>query len=275
MSKKLPEDWETHAAHCCPVHGCKYEPRCGEKSTCPVVNGLVEREFNAGWCQEPCLVADPNACRLEGERTTSQELLDEWAAELEDQKTEPANSPQHGLDRSPDEIYARFLQIMERAEHVGAFVCIGTGVAEEMDFMVITLCNRLKRAEAEVGRLHLQQRVSNEPTTENLNPADLQMTLSVLVFKERSHWIAHGLETDVATQGSSPDDVIQAFIDAMDAMCERLGRSAHVGNLLRPAPPESWRQVSKAKKRTIVSRSKPYAKVFNRIVFLQIDEDEQ
>lgn len=53
-----------HAAHCCPTHGCKYESGFDEPS-CPVVLGLIEREPHAGWCQEPELVDDPEACRRE------------------------------------------------------------------------------------------------------------------------------------------------------------------------------------------------------------------
>lgn len=59
------EDWPVHAAHCCNVHGCKYSSDA--PSQCPVELSLIEREKNAGWCQEPGLVEDPAACRNHGE----------------------------------------------------------------------------------------------------------------------------------------------------------------------------------------------------------------
>lgn len=57
-----PEDFGAHAAHCCKEHGCKYA-----SLDCPVESGEVQRQFNAGWCQEPGLVEDPEKCRVEGE----------------------------------------------------------------------------------------------------------------------------------------------------------------------------------------------------------------
>jgi len=65
-------------------------------------------------------------------------------------------SPKHALAGRPNDVYARFREIMERAERTAAFVHIGAGVAEEMDFMFFEVCDRLASAEAEVGRLHLQ-----------------------------------------------------------------------------------------------------------------------
>lgn len=64
--KDLEADYPTHVTHCCPVHGCKYE-YVGDPVTCPVVLGKIKREKNAGWCQEPNMVHDPEVCRLEGE----------------------------------------------------------------------------------------------------------------------------------------------------------------------------------------------------------------
>lgn len=60
-----PEGYEVHARHCCPVHGCKYT---AEPSRCPVVLKKVERERDAGWCQEPGMVEDPESCRKHGEK---------------------------------------------------------------------------------------------------------------------------------------------------------------------------------------------------------------
>jgi nucleoside-diphosphate kinase len=62
----IPEShYGVHAAHCCKVHGCKYETV--EPARCPVEIGKIERESGAGWCQEPGLVDDPESCRREGE----------------------------------------------------------------------------------------------------------------------------------------------------------------------------------------------------------------
>lgn len=51
-----------HRTHCCKIHGCKYESY-EDQSTCPVVLGKVEQIKGYGWCQEPELVSDPEACR--------------------------------------------------------------------------------------------------------------------------------------------------------------------------------------------------------------------
>jgi hypothetical protein len=66
FSGKVDEsEYGVHASHCCRVHGCKYESSFDEP-TCPVVLGLVEQEPGAGWCQEPEVVSDPEACRGAG-----------------------------------------------------------------------------------------------------------------------------------------------------------------------------------------------------------------
>lgn len=84
---QLPEDWKTHATHCCSVHGCKYESIFEDKSSCPVVTGLVEREKNVGWCQEPHLVDNPEECRKPGEKMpATQEELDQWDRDYEAEK---------------------------------------------------------------------------------------------------------------------------------------------------------------------------------------------
>lgn len=79
-NKDLPADWRVHATHCCAVHGCKYNSESREESECPVYNGRVERDFNRGWCQEPCVVSDPDSCRIEGERCYTAEQIAEFNA---------------------------------------------------------------------------------------------------------------------------------------------------------------------------------------------------
>lgn len=87
--EELPEGWGVHITHCCPVHGCKYESIevTKETSECPVFKGLVEREKNSGWCQEPHLVDDPEACRKPGEHMpATKEQLAQWDRDYEAEK---------------------------------------------------------------------------------------------------------------------------------------------------------------------------------------------
>ena len=59
------EGHEVHSRHCCLVHGCKYTT---DPSDCPVMTKKVLRERDAGWCQEPGMVDDPESCREHGEK---------------------------------------------------------------------------------------------------------------------------------------------------------------------------------------------------------------
>jgi hypothetical protein len=77
MRDPYPTDLVTHARHCCPIHGCKYEEPEEGNDRCPVVLGKVRREFDGGWCQEPFLTTDPAVCRQPGERMPSTEEEDE------------------------------------------------------------------------------------------------------------------------------------------------------------------------------------------------------
>jgi hypothetical protein len=45
---KSDEEKDVHAAHCCSIHGCKYNDE-----NCPVVLGTTEQRFPCIDCEEP------------------------------------------------------------------------------------------------------------------------------------------------------------------------------------------------------------------------------
>jgi hypothetical protein len=53
-------------------------------------------------------------------------------------------------------------------------------------------------------------------------------------------WIAHGLETDIVTQGDSPEHALAMMADALETLAAHQGLRHRPTLRLRPAPPEVW-----------------------------------
>jgi len=60
-------------------------------------------------------------------------------------------------------------------------------------------------------------------------------------------WIAHGLETDVVTQGDSIEHALAMMADALDTLAHHEARHRRPSLRLRPAPPEVWELAADAK----------------------------
>ena len=59
-------------------------------------------------------------------------------------------------------------------------------------------------------------------------------------------WIAHGLETDIVTQGDSPKHALAMMVDALQATTAHQALRRRPSLRLRPAPPEVWALASDA-----------------------------
>ena len=56
----------------------------------------------------------------------------------------------------------------------------------------------------------------------------------------RGQWIAHGLETDVVTQGDSAEHALAMIADALQSLTTYQARHRRPALRLRPAPKEVW-----------------------------------
>jgi len=100
----------------------------------------------------------------------------------------------------------------------------------------------------------------------------LEFSLRVVVYPApdlKGQWIAHGLETDIVTQGDFPEHAIEMMADALKTTIDYAARHRLIGGrglpfALRPAPREVWDLVgesvpSDVRARVTASR-KPSAK---------------
>ena len=62
----------------------------------------------------------------------------------------------------------------------------------------------------------------------------------------RGQWIAHGLETDIVTQGDSPQHALAMMADALQTITSHQSLRHRPSLALRPAPREVWALVSDA-----------------------------
>jgi len=100
----------------------------------------------------------------------------------------------------------------------------------------------------------------------------IEFPLRVVVYPApdlKGQWIAHGLETDIVTQGDSPEHAIEMMADAFKTTIDYAGRHRLTGVqglpfILRPAPREVWDLVGELVPSTVRARvtasRKPSAK---------------
>jgi hypothetical protein len=70
----------------------------------------------------------------------------------------------------------------------------------------------------------------------------------------KGQWIAHGLETDVVTQGDSPEHAIAMMTDALDTLARYNVARGLAPVPLRPAPNEVWDLVADARPAAVTPR---------------------
>lgn len=71
----------------------------------------------------------------------------------------------------------------------------------------------------------------------------VEFTLRVVLYPApdiEGQWIAHGLETDVVTQGDSPEHALAMMADALQALASHQALRRRPTLQLRPAPTEIW-----------------------------------
>jgi predicted RNase H-like HicB family nuclease len=71
----------------------------------------------------------------------------------------------------------------------------------------------------------------------------IEFTLRVVIYPApdiEGQWVAHGLETDVVTQGDSPEHALAMMADALQALAGHQAIRRRPALQLRPAPTEVW-----------------------------------
>jgi hypothetical protein len=76
----------------------------------------------------------------------------------------------------------------------------------------------------------------------------------------KGQWIAHGLETDIVTQGDSPEHAIEMMGDAMKTLIDYSSRRHLTGRqglpfVLRPAPREVWDLIGESVPSGLIARA--------------------
>ena len=77
-----------------------------------------------------------------------------------------------------------------------------------------------------------------------------EFTLRVVLYPAPDlvgQWIAHGLETDIVTQGDSPEHALAMMADALETLGRHQAGRRHASVRLRPAPAEVWKLADRAK----------------------------
>ncbi len=91
----------------------------------------------------------------------------------------------------------------------------------------------------------------------------VEFPLRVLIYPApdvEGQWIAHGLETDIVTQGDSPDHALEMMGDALKTTIDFVTRHRLLGSrglpfALRPAPREVWDLIGDAVPSGITARA--------------------
>lgn len=83
--------------------------------------------------------------------------------------------------------------------------------------------------------------------------------LRVLVSHREGFWFARGLEIDYAAQGSTSNEVKRNFEEGLAlTIGEHLKTFGNIENLIRPSPPETWRQLHKCAQGQISTSKLPH-----------------
>lgn len=91
----------------------------------------------------------------------------------------------------------------------------------------------------------------------------VEFPLRVVIYPApdlKGQWIAHGLETDIVTQGDSPEHAMEMMADALKTTIEYATRRRLIGLqglpfVLRPAPREVWDLIGESVPSSINARA--------------------
>jgi len=99
----------------------------------------------------------------------------------------------------------------------------------------------------------------------------IRLDLQVLIYPEGEFWIAHCLETDIASEGNTPKEALVNWIDITNLQIKTLLAEGDLNSLFSPAPAEIWRMYSTAEDRGSASKRPSRAvKPINRISVRQL-----
>ena len=73
------------------------------------------------------------------------------------------------------------------------------------------------------------------------------MVFNVLLKEEENVFVAHCMELDIVTTGSSADEVTQDMIDLIIVQLRYAFTHDNLDHLYRPAPPDVWQEFYKCK----------------------------
>jgi predicted RNase H-like HicB family nuclease len=72
------------------------------------------------------------------------------------------------------------------------------------------------------------------------------LTVHVLLYREKAHYVAHCLEFDLVAQGATTHEAFQNLLDAIELQAAYVQETGELRNLIQPAPPEYWQMLATA-----------------------------
>lgn len=103
-----------------------------------------------------------------------------------------------------------------------------------------------------------------------MTSSGIRLDFQVLVYPEGNWWIAHCLETDLASEGGTPVEAMKNLVDISNHQIQTLLAEGDLNSLFSPAPPEIWRMYATAPDRPAARKPKTAAKPINRISVRQL-----
>lgn len=86
--------------------------------------------------------------------------------------------------------------------------------------------------------------------------AELSINLSAVVYQENGTWLGHCLELDIVAEGTDADDALDALVSLCDFQIKVALDEGDLESVFRPAPPETWRMFSAARRRVLAERTR-------------------
>lgn len=86
-----------------------------------------------------------------------------------------------------------------------------------------------------------------------------QMSFRATVLREGGEWVAHCLDLDIVSTGSSAEEAMDQLADAVGTQLWYAREHDNYQHLFRPAPEDAWRKLGEILKG-------PYRTIFREIV---------
>jgi hypothetical protein len=90
--------------------------------------------------------------------------------------------------------------------------------------------------------------------------SSLRINLSAVVYQEGDAWIAHCLELDIVSEGTSRDDALQGLVSLCDFQIKVAMEEGDLRSIFRPAPPEAWQMFVSGRQRMIAEGKAAHGK---------------